>query len=241
MNDIRRIPTNTTDDSNLESDSPPPQPSSEALLAWTTRSLEQPLRDINLGPVVMMLIPTLICLGITWYMWDNIHENLDIWLAICGIAYGLFLISLMMTRQKTVFNYRITKNGAEVEKYLYFPKFATPMFKSPAIAIVILFVSVAVFTGSLAFMIGPIAMALSSARFFINWKNEVKNNSVAWSTYDLVIIDQDRLMVIATCTSNPLFGFNMRLPNKETLHDCLKIMHELLPESVEYRVERWPW
>lgn len=216
-------------------------PDDNVLMEWTTRSLNQPLREIILGPIIMILIPTLICLGVTWRMWGSIYDNLESWIAICCIAYGMFFMFLTMTRQKTVFNYKITKTGATVEYYLYFPNFASPLFKGSAIGIVLLFILTAIITESFIFMIGPVAMALGSARFLLNWKNEIKTRSTEWPLYNLLIVDRARLMIVASYQDETSVGFNMRLPNKRLFDYCLETLRKTLPNEIEFREERWPW
>ncbi|MFJ2323337.1 hypothetical protein [Pseudomonas sp. NPDC087817] len=211
------------------------------IINWSVRSLDQPWRDIILGPIILGLIAIALCAGVTWRMWENIGDNIESWIAICSIICGMLFGLLMITRQKTVFNFRLTQSGASIEQYLYFPNFAAPLFRTTAIAILLLFIFAAIYTGSVLFLIGPVAMTLGSIRLLLGWKNEVKQRSTQWALHDLIIIDRRRNMIIATFNDEPSVGLNLRFSSSSQLNQCLDILRTLLPNETEFREERWPW
>ncbi|PBQ13866.1 permease, partial [Pseudomonas congelans] len=65
----------------------------------------------------------------------------------------------LLIRQKTIYNYTLKTDGATVEYYLHYPDFASSFFKGIAIFVILVFVFVAILTGSLLFLVGPVAMA----------------------------------------------------------------------------------
>lgn len=74
---------------------------------------------------------------------------------------------------KTIYNYTIKTDRAHLEYYLHYPDFASSFFKGIAIAVILLFVMVAILTGSLLFLIGPVAMAFIAAIKLLNWENPI--------------------------------------------------------------------
>lgn len=222
-------------------DPAPPVLTGCELAAWSIKAIKQPRRDIVLGPIVLMVIASAICLGVTWSMWGSIRENLDSLIAIYCIVYGLFFAMLMMVRQKTVFNYRLTTDGVEVEQYLYFPDWAAPMFRGTALVVLLLFFAVAVVTGSLLFLLGPAAMAAMAALRLLSWKNEVKRTVSPWSGFNLVIHDQKQHMLVLSFQDQPVIGLVLRFPDQHALEHCLGQVRPLLTPPVFYREEPWPW
>lgn len=219
----------------------PPVLTGHELAAWSIKAIKQPRRDIVLGPIVLMLIASAICLGVTWSMWGSIRENLDSLIAIYCIVYGLFFGVLMMVRQKTVFNYRLTTDGAEVEQYLYFPDWAAPMFRGTALVVLLLFFAVAVITGSLLFLLGPVAMAAMAALRLLSWKNEVKRHVSPWSGFNLVIHDKTQHMLVLSFQDQPVIGLVLRFPDERALEHCRDQVRPFLTPPVFYREEPWPW
>lgn len=218
-----------------------PAPTGRELAAWTIKAIKQPRRDIVLGPIVLMGLASAICLGVTWNMWGSIRENLASLIAIYCIAYGLFFGMLMMVRQKTVFHYRLTTDGAEVEHYLYFPDWTGSLFRGTALGILLLFFAIAVFTGSLLFMLGPVAMAIAAALRLLSWKNEVTSYFSPWAGYDLVIIDRRQRMLVVSCVAQPAFGLQLRCPDDAALEQHLQLLRSTLTAPVTYLEEPWPW
>ncbi|EPM94125.1 hypothetical protein A249_20755, partial [Pseudomonas syringae pv. actinidiae ICMP 18804] len=55
-------------------------------------------------------------------------------------------------------------------------------------------------TGSLLFLIGPVAMAVVAAVKLLNWENPVHHRQTApWHLHEFVTVDHKRLMVIIHC------------------------------------------
>ncbi|EPM49389.1 hypothetical protein A262_23473, partial [Pseudomonas syringae pv. actinidiae ICMP 19073] len=69
--------------------------------------------------------------------------------------------------------------------------FASSFFKGIAIAVILIFVFVAVLTGSLLFLIGPVAMAFIAALKLLNWENPIHHEqSLPWGEYNFVTDQQ---------------------------------------------------
>ncbi|EPM43156.1 hypothetical protein A262_28342, partial [Pseudomonas syringae pv. actinidiae ICMP 19073] len=54
----------------------------------------------------------------------------------------------LLIRQKTIYNYTVKTDCAHLEYYLHYPDFASSFFKGIAIAVILIFVFIAVLTGS---------------------------------------------------------------------------------------------
>ncbi|NAT08211.1 hypothetical protein CVE32_18025, partial [Pseudomonas syringae pv. actinidiae] len=90
---------------------------------------------------------------------------------ILAFAGNLAYYTGLLIRQKTIYNYTLKTDGATVEYYLHYPDFASSFFKGIAIAVILIFVFIALLTGSLLFLIGPVAMAFIAAVKLLNWEN----------------------------------------------------------------------
>ncbi|WP_143505373.1 hypothetical protein [Pseudomonas sp. ICMP 460] len=105
----------------------------------------------------------------------------------------------------------------------------------------LLFVGAAIYTQSPAFLVGPAALALGSAKLLLGWKNESKYiKSSPWLEYNSVTIDTKRLMVV-THRTNPTVGFEARFPNKKLLDHYISAIKPLLPASAKYEEKSWNW
>ncbi|NVL35562.1 permease, partial [Pseudomonas syringae pv. actinidiae] len=127
-----------------------------------------------------------------------------------------------------------------LEKRRY-PDFASSFFKGIAIAVILIFVFIALLTGSLLFLIGPVAMAFIAAVKLLNWENPVHHRQTApWHLHEFVTVDHKRLMVIIHC-DDVTTGFAARFPSKELMTKYLAFLHEVLPLSAEYIEKASNW
>ncbi|OSN66474.1 hypothetical protein BV351_05507 [Pseudomonas syringae pv. actinidiae] len=147
----------------------------------------------------------------------------------------------LLIRQKTIYNYTLKTDGATVEYYLHYPDFASSFFKGIAIAVILIFVFIALLTGSLLFLIGSVAMAFIAAVKLLNWENPVHHRQTApWHLHEFVTVDHKRLMVIIHC-DDVTTGFAARFPSKELMTKYLAFLHEVLPLSAEYIEKASNW
>ncbi|RMO79093.1 Permease of the major facilitator superfamily [Pseudomonas syringae pv. primulae] len=159
-------------------------------------------------------------------------------LALGGVL--AYFIGLLI-RQKTIYNYTLKTDGATVEYYLHYPGFASSFFKGIAVAVILIFVFIALLTGSLLFLIGPVAMAVIAAVKLLNWENPVHHRQTApWGLHEFVTVDHKRLMVIIHC-DDATTGFAARFPSKELMAKYLAFLHEVLPPSAEYIEKASNW
>ncbi|RMR08529.1 hypothetical protein ALP92_03721 [Pseudomonas syringae pv. primulae] len=169
---------------------------------------------------------------------DSLYSLVGTVLALAGIfAY----FTGLLIRQKTIYNYTLKTDGAIVEYYLHYPDFASSFFKGIAIAVILIFVFIALLTGSLLFLIGPVAMAVIAAVKLLNWENPVHHRQTApWHRHEFVTVDHKRLMVIIHC-DDVTTGFAARFPSKELMAKYLAFLHEVLPPSAEYIEKASNW
>ncbi|BBN60994.1 hypothetical protein KUIN1_01840 [Pseudomonas sp. KUIN-1] len=147
----------------------------------------------------------------------------------------------LLIRQKTIYNYTITTHHALVEYYLHYPDFASSLFKGIAIAVILIFVFVALFTGSLLFLIGPVAMAFIAAIKLLNWENPIHHEqSLPWAEYNFVTVDRKRLMIITHRTDVTL-GFEARFQHEVLFNKYLAFLRGALPPTAEFTERAWKW
>ncbi|MFH7616266.1 permease, partial [Pseudomonas syringae pv. tagetis] len=128
---------------------------------------------------------------------------------------------------------------ALVEYYLHYPDFASSFFKGIAIAVIMLFVFVAILTGSLLFLVGPVAMACIAAIKLLNWENPIHHEqSLPWGEYNFVTVDRKRLMIITHRTDVTL-GFEARFQHEVLFNKYLNFLHTVLPPTAEFTEKAW--
>ncbi|PBQ03213.1 permease [Pseudomonas congelans] len=217
-------------------------PKSKDVLNWKIKTLARSPREMMITQSIFIAI---YMTGSTLYMWggwimfsDSLYSLVGTILALAGIlAYYLCLL----IRQKTIYNYTITTHHALVEYYLHYPDFASSFFKGIAIAVIMLFVFVAVFTGSLVFLIGPVAMAFIAAIKLLNWENPIHHEqSLPWGEYNFVTVDRKRLMIITHRTDVTL-GFEARFQHEVLFNKYLNFLHTVLPSTAEFTEKAWKW
>ncbi|MFH7365499.1 permease, partial [Pseudomonas syringae pv. tagetis] len=72
-------------------------------------------------------------------------------------AGAAFYLIALIVRQKSIYNYTLKTDGATVEYYLHYPDFASSFYKGVAIFVMLVIVLVAILTGSMLFLVGPVA------------------------------------------------------------------------------------
>ncbi|MBI6742699.1 permease [Pseudomonas syringae] len=217
-------------------------PKSKDVLNWKIKTFARSPREMMITQSIFIAI---YMTGSTLYMWggwimfsDSLYSLVGTILALAGIlAYYLCLL----IRQKTIYNYTITTHHALVEYYLHYPDFASSFFKGIAIAVIMLFLFVAILTGSLLFLIGPVAMAFIAAIKLLNWENPIHHEqSLPWGEYNFVTVDRKRLMIITHRTDVTL-GFEARFQQEVLFNKYLNFLHTVLPSTAEFTEKAWKW
>ncbi|RMU72572.1 Permease of the major facilitator superfamily [Pseudomonas syringae pv. apii] len=219
-----------------------PHPSGKDILNWTLKTMSRSPSEIfwtQLGTILICALPMSFCiwLGRDVYL-ETPSEALFLVYTFAGAAF--YLIALIV-RQKTIFNYTLKTDGATVEYYLHYPDFASSFFKGIAIFVMLVFGFVAILTGSLLFLVGPVAMAFIAAIKLLNWENPVHHRQTApWQLHEFVTVDHKRLMVIIHC-DDITTGFAARFPSKALMDKYLAFLREVLPANVEYIEKATHW
>ncbi|KWS13645.1 hypothetical protein [Pseudomonas syringae] len=217
-------------------------PKSKDVLNWKIKTFARSPREMMITQSIFIAI---YMTGSTLYMWggwimfsDSLYSLVGTILALAGIlAYYLCLL----IRQKTIYNYTITTHHAFVEYYLHYPDFASSFFKGIAIAVIMLFVFVAILTGSLLFLVGPVAMAFIAAIKLLNWENPIHHEqSLPWGEYNFVTVDRKRLMIITHRTDVTL-GFEARFQHEVLFNKYLSFLQTVLPSTAEFTEKAWKW
>ncbi|MFJ2682314.1 permease [Pseudomonas sp. NPDC087342] len=221
---------------------PTSPPTSTTIMECSTTTIAASPKKTTQAQIYIVAAFFFIFLYVLWLTWGNLKENISTIIA-AGATLAIFAAYsiLLGARQKTVFKYIINKDAGFLEYFLYYPDFTNLFFKITPILIILFFIGVALCTGSLLFLVGPVAIALGSACFLLGWKNEVHTRkSTPWNEYNFVTIDHKRLMVIVHRT-DPTLGFEARLPNKNSLDQYLITIKKLLPSTAIYTENSWEW
>ncbi|WP_354675670.1 permease [Pseudomonas syringae USA007] len=217
-------------------------PKGKDILNWKIKTLARSPREIMIAQSIFAAIHLTGSSLFIWGGWKVFLKNppllVGLILALGGIL--AYFIGLLI-RQKTIYNYTLKTDGATVEYYLHYPDFASSFFKGIAIAVILIFVFIALLTGSLLFLIGPAAMAVIAAVKLLNWENPVHHRQTApWHLHEFVTVDHKRLMVIIHC-DDVTTGFATRFPSKGLMAKYLAFLHEVLPPSAEYIEKASNW
>ncbi|WP_116830422.1 permease [Pseudomonas syringae] len=217
-------------------------PKSKDVLNWKIKTFARSPREMMITQSIFIAI---YMTGSTLYMWggwimfsDSLYSLVGTILALAGIlAYYLCLL----IRQKTIYNYTLKTDGATVEYYLHYPDFASSFFKGIAIFVMLVFGFVAILTGSLLFLVGPVAMAFIAAIKLLNWENPIHHEqSLPWGEYNFVTVDRKRLMIITHRTDVTL-GFEARFQHEVLFNKYLSFLHTVLPSTAEFTEKAWKW
>ncbi|KPB84877.1 permease [Pseudomonas syringae pv. tomato] len=217
-------------------------PKGKDILNWKIKTLARSPKEImitQLGFAAFHVMASSLFIWLGWVMFSDSPSSLVCVIFALG-GHLAYFIGLLI-RQKTIYNYTLKTDGATVEYYLHYPDFASSFFKGIAIAVILIFVFIALLTGSLLFLIGPVAMAVIAAVKLLNWENPVHYRQTApWHLHEFVTVDHKRLMVIIHC-DDVTTGFAARFPSKELMTKYLAFLHEVLPPSAEYIEKASNW
>lgn len=217
-------------------------PKGKDILNWKIKTLARSPKEIMIAQSIFAAIHLTGSSLFIWGGWKvflkNPHLLVGLILALGGV---LAYFTGLLIRQKTIYNYTLKTDGATVEYYLHYPDFASSFFKGIAVAVILIFVFIALLTGSLLFLIGPVAMAVIAAVKLLNWENPIHHRQTApWHLHEFVTVDHKRLMVIIHC-DDVTTGFAARFPSKELMTKYLAFLHEVLPPSAEYIEKASNW
>ncbi|KPC33236.1 Uncharacterized protein ABJ99_2094 [Pseudomonas syringae pv. cilantro] len=217
-------------------------PKNQDILNWKIKTLARSPKEImitQLGFAAFHVMASSLFIWAGWVMFsDSTSSLVCVILALGGhLAYFIGLL----IRQKTIYHYTVKTDGATVEYYLHYPDFASSFFKGIAVAVILIFLLVALLTGSLLFLIGPVAIAFIAAVKLLNWENPIHHRQTRpWQEHNFVTVDHKRLMVIIHCT-DVTTGFAARFPSKELMTKYLAFLREVLPANAEYTEKTTHW
>ncbi|RMN31289.1 Permease, partial [Pseudomonas cannabina] len=193
--------------------------------------------------ITQLVFTALYLIASSLYIWggwkpfsETPHLLVGTLLALAGIL--AYFVGLLI-RQKTIYHYTIKTDRASVEYYLHYPDFASGLFKGIALFVIMLFVFVALLTGSLLFLIGPVAIAFIAALKLLNWENPIHHeHSLPWGEYNFVTIDRKRMMIVTHRTDITL-GFEARFKHEVLFNKYLNFLHTVLPPTAEFTEKPW--
>ncbi|KPX72450.1 hypothetical protein [Pseudomonas syringae group genomosp. 3] len=215
-------------------------PKDEDILNWKIKTLARSPKEImitQLGFAAFHVMASSLFIWLGWVMFSDSPSSLVCVILALG-GHLAYFIGLLI-RQKTIYNYTVKTDCAHLEYYLHYPDFASSFFKGIAIAVILIFVFVAVLTGSLLFLIGPVAMAFIAALKLLNWENPIHHEqSLPWGEYNFVTVDRKRLMIITHRTDVTL-GFEARFKHEVLFNKYLNFLHTVLPPTAEFTEKAW--
>ncbi|MDU8541576.1 permease [Pseudomonas syringae group sp. J248-6] len=212
------------------------------ILKWSIKTIARPPKEILLAELAMVFIyATTLSFGL-WASWEFYSKNpFQAIYIVASTSGGAVYFILLGVRQKTIYNYTIKTNCADLEYYLHYPDFASLLFKGIAIAVILLFLFVAIFTGSILFLIGPVAMACIAALKLLSWENPIHHEqSLPWDEYNFVTVDRKRLMIVTHRTDVTL-GFEARFQHEVLFNKYLAFLYTALPPTTEFSEKAWKW
>ena len=220
----------------------PDLPKGKDILNWKIKTLARSPKEIMITQLGFTAIHLIFGVLIIWGGWNRFLESPDFLIIVILTLMGnLAYYTGLLIRQKTIYHYTLKTDGATVEYYLHYPDFASSFFKGIAVAVILIFVFVALLTGSLLFLIGPVAMAVIAAVKLLNWENPVHHRQTApWHLHECVTVDHKRLMVIIHC-SDVTTGFAARFPSQALMSKYLAFLRKVLPANVEYTEKATNW
>ncbi|AHG41885.1 permease [Pseudomonas syringae CC1557] len=215
-------------------------PKSKDLLNWKIKTLARAPKEIMITQLGFTAIYLVACSLYIWGSWKPFVETPQLLvgtiLALAGIL--AYFVGLLI-RQKTIYNYNIKTDRASVEYCLHYPDFASGLFKGIALFVIMMFVLVALITGSLLFLVGPVAIAFIAAIKLLSWENPVHHErGLPWGEYNFVTVDRKRLMIVTHRTDITL-GFEARFKHEVLFKKYLNFLHTVLPSTAEFTEKAW--
>ena len=208
---------------------------SEILKSWMIKAHPHPTLPLDILMGLVSLMP--ISLLIYSYLGEFIN-GVEIFLRITGWI-GLLMAAFLWirgARQKTVYKYRITIQGGELEYWDDYPEGFGEFFKwlsgVSLFVVICLIVIDPVFVWMLA---GPGGMAIAGAGHFMTWKNKKKYKWFIWDDYEHVIIDRKRSVVVFL--DHPLV-FEAFL-EKRHVDSFISLIRPYMPPHTKYVEECW--
>ncbi|AAY35268.1 hypothetical protein [Pseudomonas syringae] len=217
-------------------------PNGKEILSWSIKTIARPSKEIFFAEMAIISIyAAMLSFGL-WAGWSFYSKNpVQAIYILASASGGAIYFIVLGVRQKTIYNYTIKTNHALVEYHLHYPDFASSLFKGIAIAVILIFVFVALFTGSLLFLIGPVAMAFIAAIKLLNWENPIHHEqSLPWAEYNFVTVDRKRLMIVTHRTDVTL-GFEARFQHEVLFNKYLAFLRGALPPTAEFTERAWKW
>ncbi|WP_122722794.1 permease [Pseudomonas viridiflava] len=215
-------------------------PKGKDILNWKIKTLARSPKEImitQLGFAAFHVMASSLFIWLGWVMFSDSPSSLVCVILALG-GHLAYFIGLLI-RQKTIYNYTVKTDCAHLEYYLHYPDFASSFFKGIAIAVILIFVFIALLTGSLLFLIGPVAMAFIAALKLLNWENPIhQEQSLPWGEYNFVTVDRKRLMIITHRTDVTL-GFEARFKHEVLFNKYLNFLHTVLPPTAEFTEKAW--
>lgn len=211
----------------------------KALVAWTIKAYPQPTLPMDIGMAVLALLSGLFFLYGRFVYEDEHATHLVVNTGVVGMVI-VFILWVAVVRQKTVYSYRFTESGCEVESWLSFPKSGSVFFKGLAIFAFIAILSIVSIDPSLIWIAaGPAGISIAAAVKLLHWENPVEHHATDWARYDLVFIDRKRKMVVPSFHADPLAGFEVHL-EKARIDDFVAFLKTVIPHA-EFREAEWKW
>ncbi|KAA8718578.1 hypothetical protein [Pseudomonas cannabina] len=210
------------------------------ILNWKIKTLARSPKEIMFTQLGFTAIHLIVGLFLIWGGWNRILESPNFLITILlTLAGNLAYYTGLLIRQKTIYHYTIKTDRASVEYYLHYPDFASGLFKGIALFVIMLFVLVALITGSLLFLVGPVAIAFVAAIKLLNWENPIHHeHSLPWGEYNFVTVDRKRLMIVTHRTDITL-GFEARFQHDVLFNKYLNFLHTVLPSTAGFSEKAW--
>ncbi|SDX22320.1 hypothetical protein SAMN05444064_1162 [Pseudomonas syringae] len=210
------------------------------ILNWKIKTLARSPKEIMITQLGFTAIHLIVGLLLIWGGWNRILESPNfLFTLLVMLAGNLAYYTGLLIRQKTIYHYTIKSDRASVEYYLHYPDFASGLFKGIALFVIMLFVLVALITGSLLFLVGPVAIAFIAALKLLNWENPIHHeHSLPWGEYNFVTVDRKRLMIVTHRTDITL-GFEARFKHEVLFNKYLNFLHTVLPSTAEFTEKAW--
>ncbi|SDX29177.1 hypothetical protein SAMN05444064_1175 [Pseudomonas syringae] len=212
------------------------------ILNWKIKTLARSPKEIMITQLVFTALYLIASSLYIWGSWKPFLETPHLLVGTVLALAGIFAYFIgLLIRQKTIYHYTIKTDRASVEYYLHYPDFASSLFKGIALFVIMLFVLVALITGSLLFMVGPVAIAFIAALKLLNWENPIHHeHSLPWGEYNFVTVDRKRLMIVTHRTDITL-GFEARFQHEVLFNKYLNFLHTVLPPTAEFTEKPWKW
>lgn len=221
-----------------------PKLQSDMSIKWKIKAHAHPTLFLDVGMAVLFAFPAAFYLyGMYFHESENSRHSVFSSATVGMVMVFIFWIGI--ARQRTLYNYRISEKGGEVDYWLYYYKYSGALFKGIAIFVFVAILAMISIMPSMIFALAGVGgVTIVAAVKLWCWENKTNHRSFEWHRAQLIFTDRKRNLVILQRRYDPdipfeenFMYFEVFLP-KGKVDEFLDVCKKYAPPHVDYEEGR---